>query len=202
MVHSMAKNILFRAVIEVIGKPQEHVEKSIREYIQGLKENARYEVVQTEFADLKKQKDQELWATFAELEVKTEKIEDLTNFCFDYMPSIIEIIEPKEFILTEGDLSQALNDLQAKLHQVDLIAKHAKLTADEANRSVALLLKNYVLVLLSRGNLAAEALSKLTGVTQDKLEDFLDQLIDERKIDLKEGIYFLKKEEKTVTHGN
>ncbi len=198
----MAKNILFRAVIEVLGKPKEHIEKSIREYVQGLKENSRYEVVHVEFADIKKQEDQELWATFAELEVKTEKFEDLTNFCFDYMPSIIEIIEPTQFVLSEGDLSQVLNDLQAKLHQVDLIAKHAKLTADEANRSVALLLKNYIQVLLSRGNLSSEALSKLTGVSQDKLEDFLDQLIDEGKIDLKEGIYFLKKEAKIVSHGN
>jgi len=53
-------------------------------------------------------------------------------------------------------------------------------------------LNNYILVLLSKGNLTSEQLSGLTGVNKDKLEDYLDKLIDAGKVDLKEGIYFAK----------
>jgi len=92
----MEKNIHFRTVVEIIGKPIEHVEKAINNYIEKLKENSKYEVIKEEIAEIKKQDDQELWATFAELEIKTEKIEDITDFCFNYMPAIIDIISPKE----------------------------------------------------------------------------------------------------------
>jgi hypothetical protein len=39
-------------------------------------------------------------------------------------------------------------------------------------------------------------MSKLTGVDKDRLEDYLDHLIDEGKIDLEEDVYFLVEEEK------
>ena len=192
----MEKKILFRAVIEVLGKPKEHVNESLHNYIKNLKESDRYLVLNEEYAEIKKQEEQEMWAAFAELEIKAEKIEDLIAFCFDYMPSVIEIIEPKEFSLVDNDISTFLNDLQARLHHVDMLTKHMKIETDNLKRNMSFLLKNYVLVLLNKGNLSGEQLSRLTGVAKDNLEDFLDQLIDEGKIDLKEGIYFLKKEVK------
>lgn len=191
----MDKKILFRAVLEVLGKPQEHVEKSIRDFVQQLKENKRYLVQHEEFAEVKKQQEQELWAAFAELEVWTGKVEDLIAFCFDFMPSLIEIIEPKELRLSDQEVGQFLNDLQAKLHHVDMLTKHLKLENDFLKQNMTALLGNYVQVLLARVNLTSQQLSTMTGVGLDRLEDFLDQLIDQGRIDLKEGVYFLKKKE-------
>ena len=188
----MEKKILFRAVIEVLGKPQEHVDKSLKQFVEQLKTSGTYEVISEEYADLKKQEEQELWAGFAELELKAAAIEDLISFCFDYMPSMIEILEPKELRYSDTDVSQFLNDLQAKLHQVDMVAKQIKFENDQLKKSMSGLLNNYILVLLSKGNLTSEQLSGLTGVNKDKLEDYLDKLIDAGKVDLKEGIYFAK----------
>ena len=53
------------------------------------------------------------------------------------------------------------------------------------------LMKNYISVLLARKPLTSEQLSGLTGVEKDKLEDYLDVLIDEGKVDLKGDEYFL-----------
>jgi hypothetical protein len=188
----MGKKIIFRVVIEVLGKPKEHVNNSLQGYIKNLKENDRYQIINEEYAEIKKQEEQEMWAAFAELDVKAEKIEDLIAFCFDYMPSVIEIIEPKEFSLVDSEISTFLNDLQARLHHVDMLTKQMKMENDNLKRNMGSLLKNNVLVLLNKGNLTSDQLSRLTGVTKDNIEDFLDQLIDEGKIDLKEGIYFLK----------
>ena len=184
-------DIQFRAVIEVLGKPKEHVEKSMKIHIEQLKKDSNYQVLSVEFADLKVHEEQSAWSTFAEIEAKTDKPEWLTAFCFHYMPSIIEIIEPASVTLKDVQFTQFLNDLQARLHQVDAIAKQVKLENDFMKINMRALMKNYISVLLARKPLTSEQLSGLTGVEKDKLEDYLDVLIDEGKVDLKGDEYFL-----------
>lgn len=191
----MKKKILFRTVLEVIGKPKEHVDASLKGYIKQLKENKRYLVVKEEFADLKKQEDSDFWMVFAEMEVWTENLNDLANFCFDYMPSLIEIIRPGELEMSDIDLSSFLNDLQAKLHGIDMIAKQLKLENDNLKKNTAGLLKNYITILLTNRKLSSEQLHGLTGVEKDKLEDFLDKLIDQKVVDMEGNLYYLKTKE-------
>src|SRR3989338_2253665 len=186
---SMGKTILFRAVVEVLGRPQEHVESTLKQYLDNLKKDARYKVMQVDIAKLKKQDDQELWMTFAEVEVKTEKLDHLTSFSFDYMPSLIEILEPAELALKDAEVSSFLNDLQAKLHQVDMVAKQLRLENDFLKKNTRNLLRNYLTILLRKGGgMTSTQLSTLTGVEQDKLEDYLDSLIDQGQVDLKKGV--------------
>ena len=190
---SMGKTILFRAVVEVLGRPQEHVESTLKQYLDNLKKDARYKVMQVDIAKLKKQDDQELWMTFAEVEVKTEKLDHLTSFSFDYMPSLIEILEPAELALKDAEVSSFLNDLQAKLHEVDMVAKQLRLENDFLKKNTRNLLRNYLTILLRKGGgMTSTQLSTLTGVEQDKLEDYLDSLIDQGQVDLKKGVYFMK----------
>ena len=197
----MEKNIHFRAVIEVLGKPKEHVDSALKGYIQKLKEDTHYAVLKEELADLKKHEENDLWMVFAELEIKTASLTHIIDFCFEYMPSLIEIIEPHELKISSLDVSSFLNDLQAKLHGVDMLAKQLKMENQILHQTTSSLLSNYIAVLLRQNNLTSEQLSKLTGVKLDMLEDFLDKLIDGGKIDLKEGIYFLKEEAAEVKHG-
>ena len=190
----MEKEFLFRTVIEVLGKPQEHVEKSIKGYLEKLKSDKKFEIISEELAEAKKQEEGDFFVVFAELEVKTSHIDNLVGFCFEYMPSIIEIIKPKELLIKDSNLSDFLNNLQANLHHLGMVAKQLKAENDLYKRSIASLLRNYISVLLGGGKqLNSEQLSRYTGMTKDKLEDFLDQLIDKGEIDLKEGLYSLKK---------
>lgn len=197
----MAKKILFRALIEVLGKPKEHVEKSLKGYVEKLKQDKKYQVISEDYAETKKRDKEELWATFAELEIKATDIDDLIGFCFDYMPSSIEVIEPNELGLSNVNISHFLSNLQARLHQVDMVAKQVKLENDHLRKTASALLKNYLQVLLAKNNLTSDQLSKLTGVNKDKLEDFLDKLIDEGKIELKGGIYKIKGSSKKSKNG-
>jgi len=186
--------ITFRAVIEVLGKPKEHVEEALKGYVEKLKKDKNFQVLVADFAEAQQQEKQELWSTFVELEVKIKQVQNLTDFCFEYMPSMIEVIEPAELAFSEGDLSMFLGNLMMRLHKVDMVAKEVKFENDYLARNMGILLKNYVLILLTKGDLTSEQLSKLTGVGKEKLEDYLDKLIDEKKIDLKEGRYYLVKE--------
>lgn len=192
----METKIIFRAIIEVLGKPKEHVEFSLKEYLKNLKDDKRYNLTREEIADIKQQDKSELWAIFAEVEVETGKVQNLVDFCFDFMPSLLEIIEPDELHFKPIEITHFLNDLQAKLHGVDMIAKQLKAENDNLKFSVESLLSNQIMVLLKQNNLASEQLSKFTGVKKEYLEDFLDKMIDQGKVDLKEGIYFLKGKQK------
>src|SRR3989338_1201874 len=110
----MGKKILFRAVVEVLGKPKEHVDSTLKGYLQKLKENSRYEVLKEDLAELKQHEESELWMAFAELEIKTAGVTEIIDFCFDCMPSLIEIIEPEELQLDSLAASSFLNDMQAR----------------------------------------------------------------------------------------
>ena len=188
-------------VVEVLGKPKEHVDSTLKGYLQKLKENSRYQVVKEDLAELKKHEESELWMAFAELEIKTAGVAEIIDFCFDYMPSLIEIIEPEELELDSLSISSFLNDLQAKLHGVDMLAKQMKMENQLTNKSLAALLNNYVVVLLRDHNLSSEQLRKLTGMNIEVLEDYLDKMIDQGKIDMKEGIYFLKENAAELENG-
>src|SRR3989338_7804882 len=115
----MEKKIVFRAVVELFGKPQEYIEETMKQYVEKHKQDKHYKVLKVEFAEIKKQEKEELWATFAELEVATTDLIKLTDFCLDYMPSIIEIIEPESLTISGGEFSLFLNDFQSTLHGVD-----------------------------------------------------------------------------------
>lgn len=190
----MEKSVTFRTVLEVAGRPQEHVESSLKSYLDNLKKDKKYTLLSEDIAEIQKQEGQQLWMVFAELEIKTASVQDIISFCFDYMPSLIEILEPSEMQLQSQTVSSLLNDLQARLHQVDMVAKQLRLQNEHLQKNTQDLLKNYLLVLLGSQNFTAAQLSRLTGVNVDQLEDFLDQLIDQKKVDLKEGIYYLREE--------
>jgi len=65
----------------------------------------------------------EMWSTFTEFELEFNNFKKLTDFCFNFMPSSIEIIEPETNKLSSGSIEEMLNDVLAKLHQYDMALK-------------------------------------------------------------------------------
>lgn len=188
-----------RAVIELVGKPREHIEKTMRSYVDRIKQEKHIEVIEEQIADLKKMDTgakeegmlKEMWATFAELDMLVKDPMTLTYFCFDFMPSSVEIVEPEQLKYSNRELTEFFNDLQARLHQLDMIAKQMKSQVIFLQKSTHDLLKNYVSILLSKQKLSSEQLAQLTGVNKDTIEDFLDTLIDKRKVTMEGEKYML-----------
>ena len=186
----MEQPITVRVIIELLGKPQEHIEKTIREYVDQIKKDKTFQVQRVEFSEIKKQEQAELWAAFAELEFTTD-FSDFTSFCFQYMPSVIEVLEPRKITFTDEQASLFLNDLQARLHQVDMIAKQLNVEVQYLKKNMTGLFRNYLTVLLSNRQLTALQISTLTGVPQDAVEDYLDVLIDEKVVKMDRDKYIL-----------
>ncbi|MDP3990110.1 MAG: hypothetical protein Q8Q01_02800 [archaeon] len=188
----MAQNIRFRALLEILGKPKEYVEQALKNYVEKISSEEKYTLHTQHISEaIANEKEEGFFSAIAELEISTPLLEDLTIFCLEYMPAQIEIMEPAELALKDADLTAFFNDLQAKLHSIDLVAKTVKMENDSLKRGVNSLLTNYITVLLQGRSMNSEDLGKLTGVEKDRLEDFMDVLIDQGRIDLNDGKYFI-----------
>jgi|TARA_Y100000310_G_scaffold336554_1_gene421437 hypothetical protein len=182
-------HIRCKIIIEVLGKPKEHVEKTIRMYVDKIKNDSGFIVLKSEFADAKEKED--LWTTFVELELIIKGIQKLIAFCFDYMPSSVEILKPEEFSMKKSTIEDLLNDLQARLHQVDMIVKQQKNENEFLRKNLNKSASNAILIALASGSLDKEKLSKITGIANKELEILLGNLIKEDKIRKENKLYSL-----------
>ena len=120
----MMTKILARVVIEVAGFPKEHIEQVMQKVIDKIKEN--FEIKKSEVFDSVELKDKfaGFWSIFSEIEINFEDINAITIFCFEYMPSSIEILEPEELKFESTNFAGFLNDLLARLHEYDMVVKN------------------------------------------------------------------------------
>src|SRR3989338_3036645 len=111
-----------KAIIEILGKPKDHVEKTIANVVEELKKREGLTLINEKIAKTKKL--ETFFSSYVEVELKLSTMDQLIDFCFDFLPSNIEIIEPEEMNLDSHLLSQYINNLLAKLHQQSMIIRN------------------------------------------------------------------------------
>ncbi len=185
-----------RAILEMVGKPKEHIEKTLKDYIKNIKENKDFDVEEDNVEKAIEQEDQKgLFSTFGELQFWTKNVNALIGFCFDYMPSSIEIIEPEKMILNSGTITDMLNDMQARLHHVDMLAKNLHQENQAFNASLNSMVRNNIMISLAQSKLKKEQLTKFAGIKEEDLQGFLDKMLEEKKITEEDGVYSLVRNE-------
>ena len=182
-------HIRCRTIIEVLGKPKEHVENAIKEYIDHIKEDSDLVVLNEDYSDAKEQG--KLWSKFVELEIVIKGTKKLISFCLEYMPSSIEVVKPEHLIMANSELSNFLNDLQARLHSVDMAVKNMKAENDFLRHNMNAVLHNAIMICLKVSKLSLEQLSHITGVDKKELEIFVDGMLKENKIKKENELYVL-----------
>lgn len=182
-------HIRCKVIIEILGKPKEHVEKTLRMYAGKIKNDSGFIVIDLEFSESVEKEN--LWSMFAELELVVKGLPKLIAFCFDYMPSSVEIIKPEEFTTKKSTVENMLNDLQSRLHNVDMIVKQQKNENEFLRKNMNTAVKNIILISLASGSLDGENLSRVTGVADKELKLFLGELAKENKIREENGSYSL-----------
>ena len=81
-----------KVVLEILGAPKEHIENTLVGYVEKAKGEKGIIFVDAEFSETEEQ--EKMFSKFVEVEFLFKNIETLIGFCFDYMPSSIEVIEP------------------------------------------------------------------------------------------------------------
>lgn len=175
--------ILARAIIEVAGKPKKHVADTLKGYIDKIG-NDKVIIVKTEISPAKKQEG-DIYAAFCEIEALFKNLTELVYFCFDYMPSNVEIYDPQELVYKTRELNSFINTMQAKLHDANIAAKTIKQHNLKLNESFTKLLKNFLAV-SSIGGKTLDELEGIIGVPKVHLETVFEVLMKEKRVK-KEG---------------
>lgn len=190
MTEEKKEPIRCRAILEVLGKPKEHVEKTIKMLVEKVKENSDNSVLNEKFAKVQPE-GKTMFSTFVELELVFKGIGPLSGFCFDFMPSSIDIEKPEQLIVKNRDISNIFNDLQSKLHTVDMVAKTLRAERDFLKRNLNTTIANSITILIKLNKNRLEDLSKFTGINEEELGKHLEKLIGEGKIKKEQDIYQL-----------
>lgn len=182
-------HIRCRTIIEVLGKPKEHVENAIKEYIEHIKEDSELVVLNEDYSEAIEQG--KLWSKFVEMDLVIKGTKKLISFCFEYMPSSLEVLKPEHLIMTNAELSNFLNDLQARLHNVDMIVKQQKAENDFLRHNMHAIIHNTILICLKVAKLSIEQLSQVTGIEKKEMEILVEKLLKENKIKKEDDLYTL-----------
>lgn len=118
---------------EVLGTPQEHVEKTAQGLVDAFKQRKDFEIIKSYVSDAKEAKlgdkqpeNIKFFSVIIESEVGVENMEKLLGFCFDFMPSSIDVLEPSKLEIDARDVNAFVNDLMARLHKYDMFLKNLK----------------------------------------------------------------------------
>lgn len=182
-------HIHFNTIIEIVGKPKEHIQQTIKDYVKAIEDNENYTLIKKHVARAKKT-DDDMFSVYAELDILTKEIQGVLAFCFNYMPASIEIIEPSELIFDNVEMTNVVNELQAKLHEVDMIAKQVNQKNVHMNENINAILTNFVNFTCSIPR-TSEDIAKITGLKKDVIIPFLTTLINNGKLKKDKDKYYI-----------
>ncbi len=115
-------------ILDVIGKPPEHLVKALNRVIEEIDKEKGAVVKSKNIKKPTSLKDSpNFYTTFAEVDIEFENIEFLMISAFKYMPAHIEISEPELIGLSNNGLNDILNELVRRLHGYDEIARAMQL---------------------------------------------------------------------------
>lgn len=179
----MNQPIAARCIVEMLGAPKEFITKKLTEHVEQLKKD-KLKINSAKYAE-PIQKDQ-MFSQYVELVISFKDTQQLLNFCFDSLPSSIEILSPEKIELPMTALEDVLNDFQAKLHHTDAMLKNLSIQKEVLDRNAVNMLHNFMKYLCTEKPRTQEELAKLLGMKPEDISKFLNGLV-ERKILKKEG---------------
>lgn len=188
-----SNKITAKVILEMLGAPKEYVETTLKNYVDSLKKQG-LDVKTEVYVDAKEQG--KLFSAFVELVASWGSTLELLDFCFDSMPSSIEILEPTNFVLNGKAFENFLNDLQARLHEADMIVKGVRAQSSILDGNATAVFYNFISHLVSQEPRTVPELSSLVGVSEKHLRPFLDKLIEQKRIVLNGDKYGFSRAEK------
>ena len=104
--------------MEVAGFPESHVNEVIDKVIENINNEENIKVIAITKNDAKKLN--EMFAGFLEIELEFNDLLALNHFCFDYLPSSVEILNKETLEVSRETLSLILNDMLTNMHKYQM----------------------------------------------------------------------------------
>lgn len=174
-------------IFELLGSPKSHVEKTIKAFIQGIKVDPNVIFLQEEFGEVE-EREGNLYSTFAEVDMLILGLEKITFLCFNYTPASLEIVEPGQLTFRTKDLTNWINDLLAKLHEVSTVTKAFNSKNQMLQQNINALLHNAIMLSIKQAKTEKEIAQDM-GLPVKTVKPMLDLLVKDKKINLKDKKY-------------
>jgi hypothetical protein len=142
MVLEDTKNIRAAIILEVVGKPPEHLKTTLEDLIKQIDEHEGVKVVEKRIHEpvtIKERDD--FFTTFADVELEVDHIEKLVGIMFKFMPANVEIIYPEVVALTNSSWTEFLSELTRRLHGYDEVARILTVEKDVLEKKLKSLLE-------------------------------------------------------------
>ncbi len=180
------------AIMEVLGKPKEHVEKAVDLLIKKISDEKLLNISEVQKHSVEKVPDSEtLFSTIFEFEIEFKDNEALFLFLLNYMPSSLEIYEPESLNLDLHSFNSLLTELLGTFHEFDKFVKTKVEENKLLNKKIDQLILNLVIVSLKDKPLSLEELEKITGIKKESLTPFLNLFVDRKILSFNEEKYSL-----------
>ena len=118
-----------RAIVEVLGFPREHVDEVMKRVMEKLKAEEGMTVKNEKVMPAEPIK-QQMFSSFADVEVRISDLGKLNYFCFHYLPSSVEILDQETVNFSVQDFTNYLNDILAAVHQYNLLLSNLRAEVD------------------------------------------------------------------------
>jgi hypothetical protein len=166
---------------EVVGKPKEHIEKALTEFIENIRRDERIKFIREEREEAIEHEDG-MFSTFCEAELLAQDLETFTWLCINFSPASIEILEPTELQIEAREITNWLNDLLATIHEIGTSTRALKNINDHMTVAMNQLIRNTILLSLKTGPKTEEELVEDTGITGVQLGEFLKAMAQSGKV--------------------
>jgi hypothetical protein len=111
-------------IIEILGRPVEHLEQTLDELINKLGVEKGVSILKKTINKAKKvEKADNLWTTFAEIDLSFESLPIFMNAIITYLPAHVEVYEPEMFKMNAFEMNDFTNFVVSRLHTYDALAK-------------------------------------------------------------------------------
>ena len=112
-----------RALIEVLGFPEEHIKEIVKKVLEKLEKEDGIEIINKEIHETQTVKET-FFSCFTELELKIHDLSILLKFCYDYLPSNIEILDADNITIPSREFNLSINEMLERLHQYNIIVNN------------------------------------------------------------------------------
>ena len=111
------EKIRARFIIEMLGRPKEALSKALVDLVKEITKDGR--AVENEVYSKPKKIGKLLYSAFVEFEIICDGMHNVIGAIIDYAPTTVELIEPEKMTVSMMELQDVLNDLTARLHELD-----------------------------------------------------------------------------------
>ena len=114
------KRIEVVAIMEILGRPAEHLVETLEKLIEEMKKEKGIQVKNKSIKEPTEMKEKNgFYSTFAEIELELESVEALALLVFKYMPAHIEVASPENIPLKNYEVGEIFTEVTRRLHSYD-----------------------------------------------------------------------------------